>query len=42
MPQKVTGQFRLRDGRLEETHLGGIFFGTSHVDIDGGHVFLPG
>lgn len=41
-PQKVTGQFRLRDGRLEETHLGGIFFGTSHVDIDGGHVFLPG
>lgn len=41
-PQKVTGEFRLRDGRLEETHLGGIFFGTSHVDIDGGHVFLPG
>lgn len=42
MPQKVTSQFRQSNGRLEETHFSGIFFRTSHVDIYGGNVFLPG
>lgn len=42
MPQEVTIQLRQSDKQLEETHLCGIFFGTSHVDIYGGHVFLSG